>query len=114
MAAMLAENRQGEGPARTPGWRQCLGGLARGLRRPGPGLGMICLLSSSLAACVSYVDVRSPAKGSLDNPVECGSPLDQRGYLKRLRGGELKRRMRYEYLDSVPGPRDVILDRFRV
>lgn len=66
-------------------------------------------------ACVSYVDLRPPVKGSVTSPVECGSPLEQRGYLKRLRAADdLQRRLEYEYLDSVAGPRDVILDRFRV
>ncbi len=73
------------------------------------------LLAVMLSACVSYVDLRSPAKGSVENPVECGSPLDQRGYLKRLRAADdLKRRMHYDYLDSVAGLDGVILDRFRV
>jgi hypothetical protein len=70
----------------------------------------------SVVGCVSYVDVRPPAKGSVENPVACGSPQDQRGYLKRLRGPgiELERRLDYEYLDSILGPDDVVLDRFRV
>ena len=76
---------------------------------------MICVsLALSFSACVSYVDLRAPAKGSVENPVECGSPLDQRGYLKRLRGVDLQQRLWYEYLDSVAGPNGVILDRFRV
>ena len=75
---------------------------------------MLLGLVAWASACVSYVDVRPPAKGSVENPVECGSPLEQRGYLKRLRGSDLERRLEFEYLDSVPGPRDVILDRFRV
>ncbi|MCR9141303.1 MAG: hypothetical protein NXI24_03565 [bacterium] len=71
-------------------------------------------MAASTASCVSFVDLRPPAKGSVENPVECASPLQQRGYLKRLRRSDGETRVQSEYLDSVAGPRDVILDRFRV
>ena len=73
------------------------------------------VLVLSLASCVSYVDVRAPAPGSVESPIECSSPLEQRGYLRRLRAqDDLSRRLDFVYLDSVRGPQDVILDRFRV
>ena len=47
----------------------------------------------------------------MTNPVRCDMPAGQRAYLKLLRAPDGER-VQYEYVDSIMGPEDVILDRF--
>lgn len=64
-------------------------------------------------SCASYVDIKSPAKGSVDNPVLCDMPLGQQVYLRRLQGPKGEK-IQYEYLDAVIGPKGKVLDRFAI
>ena len=63
--------------------------------------------------CATPVDLRSPAKGSPENPVRCDGPEGERIYLRQLRDDSGKK-IKYKYLDSVMGGEGKILDRFEL